>query len=120
MRVEKLKAAIEVLKSELGQALVACDIFDGSGLSYAGHNSNPAATALFTDITARLLKALKDSGFPALDRYYMLVLKDNQIVVVALVGSLQMGLLVDGNKVNMGLLLNIAVKKAIEVAKAAL
>lgn len=120
MKMEKLKEAVDVLKSELGNALVACDIFDGSGLSYAGHNSNPAATALFTDITARLQKALKDSGFPALDRYYMLVLEGNQIVVIALIGTLQMGMMVDGNKVNMGLLLNIAVKKAIAVAKTAL
>lgn len=120
MKVEKLNEAVEILKGELGEALVACDIFDDSGLSYAGHNSQPAATALFADITSRLVKTLKDSGFPSLGQYYMIVLEGNQIVVVVLVGNLQMGMMVDGNKVNMGLLLNIAVKKTIEVVKKAL
>lgn len=119
IKTEKLIEAVDVMKEELGSGLVACDIFDQSGLSYSRHNSRSAGTVLFANMTAKLRKILKDSGFPTLSRYYMLVLESNQIVVIGLVGDLQIGILVDGNQVNLGLLLNLIVEKALKVMKAA-
>lgn len=119
MNVEKLKKAVEVLKDDLGLALLATDIFDASGLSYAGHNEQPAASALFADMTSKLRKALEGSGFPTLGRFYMLELDDHKIVIIAMAKDFQWGMLVDGGKVNLGVLLNVALPKAIENLKTA-
>jgi hypothetical protein len=120
MNIEKLKESVDVLRDDLGVALEATDIFDQSGLSYAGYNEQPAATALFADITQKLRKLLSDAGFPALGNYYLVELEDGKMVVMALVKELHWGILVDGNKVNLGVLLNVAMPKAIQNLKSAM
>ena len=114
MNVKKLNEAIEVLKEDLGNALLACDIWlTGTGQSIAGYNSNPQATALFERVTEFMTKALKGGGFPGLKDYYMMDLEgDNVAVVLQLKGGYQWGMLVDGKKVQLGLLLNIALPNA--------
>ncbi len=42
------------------------------------------------------------------------------MVIIVLVKELQWGMLVDGNKINLGVLLNVALPKAIENLKASL
>ncbi len=114
MNVKKLNEAIEVLKEDLGNALLACDIWlTGTGQSIAGYNSNPQATALFERVTEFMTKALKGAGFPGLKDYYLLDLEgDNVVVVMQLKNNYQWGMLVDGKKVQLGLLLNIALPNA--------
>lgn len=120
MNIDKLKKSVDMLKDDLGLALLATDIFDATGLSYAGYNEQPAASALFADMTSKLRKTLEGAGFPSLGRYYLLELEDRKMVVLALVKELQWGMLVDGTKVNLGVLLNVALPKAIENLKGAL
>ncbi len=120
MNIEKLKESVDVLRDDLGVALEATDIFDQSGLSYAGYNEQPAASALFADITQKLRKLLSDADFPPLGTYYLVELEDRKMVVVALVNELHWGILVDGKKVNLGVLLNVALPKAIQNLKGAL
>lgn len=120
MNIEKLKKSVDTLKDDLGLALLATDIFDPTGLSYAGYNEQPAGAALFADMTAKLRKALEGAGFPTLGRYYLVELEDRKLVVIVIVKDLQWGMLVDGTKVNLGVLLNVALPKAIENLKGAL
>jgi CheY-like chemotaxis protein len=120
MNINKMKQSVEVLKDDLGLGLLAADVFDASGLSYAGYNEQPAASALFADMTQKLRKTLEGAGFPSLGRYYLLELEDRKMVIVALVKELQWGMLVDGTKVNLGVLLNVALPKAIENLKGSL
>ncbi len=114
MNVKKLKESIDVLKDNLDGALLACDIWKtGTGTAIAGYNSNPQATALFDKVTDYMNKSLKTSGFPLLKNYYLLELENNGLVVVLqLQDNYQWGMLVDSTKVNLGLLLNIAVPEA--------
>jgi len=114
MNVKKLKESIEILKANLDGALIASDIWkDNTGTSIAGYNSNPKAVALFDQVTSYMNKALETSGFPTLDKYYLLELKDNALVVVLqFKDNYQWGMLVDNTKVNLGLLLNIAIPEA--------
>jgi hypothetical protein len=115
MDVKKLKNSIEVLKEDLGEALIACDIWPtGTGQSIAGHNTQPKATALFEQVTEYMKKTLKDSGFPGLDKYYLLDLENDSLIVVLQFEGYQWGMLVNSNKVQLGLLLNIALPKAME------
>lgn len=115
MNVKKLKEAIEVLKDSLDGALIATDLWPtGSGTAVAGYNQNPQATALFDKVTDYMRKALKGAGFPDVKDYYLLEMEGNAIVVVMQFKEegYQWGMLVDNNKVNLGLLLNIALPEA--------
>ena len=115
MNVKKLEGAIDVLKENLGAGLLACDIIGSEdGQSIAGFNSQPAASALFAQITNMMAKSLDDSGFPSLGRYYLLDLVDEKMVIVLTMGDFQWGMLLDRSKAQLGLLLNVVIPKAID------
>ena len=115
MNVKKLKEAVNVLNESLDGALMATDIWSsGSGTAIAGYNQNPQATALFDKVTDYMRKALKGAGFPDIKDYYLLEMENNAMVVVLQFKEqgFQWGILVDSKKINLGMLLNIAVPAA--------
>jgi hypothetical protein len=114
MDVQKLKNAIEVLRSEADGGLIACDIWlTGTGQSIAGYNSQPKAAALFEKMTEFAIKALDSTGFPKLNKYYMVDLEgDNLAIVLQFKEGYQWGILVDSSKVSLGLLLNVSIPDA--------
>ncbi|NNF99122.1 MAG: hypothetical protein HKM93_07065 [Desulfobacteraceae bacterium] len=115
MDVQKLHETIEVLKKDVGDGLLATDIFGAAdGQSIAGHNTQPKASALFNKLTDFITDALTGSGFPALGKYYIMDLVDGNMVIVIPMGSYRWGMLVNGEKTQMGLLLNIVIPKIID------
>ena len=116
----RLAAAVEAFRERLGAALVACDIWGPNGLSLAGYQARPGAVALFGDITSRLIRSLADGGFPTLGRYYLIELTDKKIVCVLVYKYHHWGALVDLEKVNLGILLGIAIPKAIDDLRVAI
>ena len=114
MNVQKLNKAIDVLKESLGGALMATDIWGTADMqSIAAFNSQPAATALFGQIINSTNRALRDSGFPMLGKYCVFDLVDGKMVVLIPMGEYAWGMLVDGKKAQLGLLLNVALPRAI-------
>jgi YesN/AraC family two-component response regulator len=114
MNVSKLNKSIETLKESLGGALLATDIFGVADMqSVSGFNSNPAACALFGQIITSTNRALKESGFPILGKYCLFDLVDAKMVVLIPMGDFIWGMLIDTKKAQLGLLLNIALPKAI-------
>jgi hypothetical protein len=113
INIEKLEAAVQDLKGLLKDGLLAVDIWDRStGLSLAGYNPQPAAVALFTEMTNTLVNTLSDSGFPGLKRYYFLELEgDHIIMIIRHSGDLLQGIMMNSQKVNLGLLLSVALPK---------
>jgi hypothetical protein len=121
MNVQLLKDAIEVVKSNLDPGLIATDIWTASdSQSIAGYNPQPAACVLFGQITTQINKTLKESGFPGLGKYYLLNLVDEKLVVIIPMGSYMWGMLIDGRKVALGLVLNVVLPKAISAFEEAL
>lgn len=119
--ITKLEQVVADLRSVLRDGLLASDIWDSAtGLSLAGFNPQPAATALFNSLTSEIANTLGDSGFPGLNRYYLLDLDADNIVIVMRHGKdLLQGSLLDAKKVNMGILFSVAIPKALDgVAKA--
>jgi len=115
MNINKLKEAIEIVKADLGSSLLATDIFTISeGLSIAGYNENPAACALFNEVTISMMKSLDGAKFPGLNQYYLLNLQGGHLVLVLYLIDYQWGFLIDSNKVKLGLLLSIVIPKAKE------
>jgi CheY-like chemotaxis protein len=121
MNIKKLNEAIIALKEDIGEGLLATDIFTISdGQSIAGYNTQPRACALFSRMTIQVNKALKEAGFPILGQYYMLDLADKKRVIVIPLGDYIWGILVDGQLSPLGLLLNIALPKVIDAFESAL
>lgn len=113
MNIKKLRQAIDILKDNLGDALLATDIYSSNdGQSLAGFNSNPRACALFNRITNFLSDALEGSGFPVLGKYYIVDLSGGHMVIVIPLGEYQWGMLVKSDKAPLGLLLNVVLPKS--------
>ncbi len=113
MNVKKLNAAVDNLKEQLGDSLVACDIWmTNDGQVIAGHNSQPKAAALFERMTDQLKTALSKAGFPGLGSYYSLVLENGSVAIILQFESYQWGMLLAPNT-QMGLLMNIVIPQAI-------
>ena len=64
--------------------------------------------------------ALGESGFPTLGKYYLLNLVSDKLVMVIPMGEYQWGMFMDKTKVSLGLVLNIALPKAISAFEEAL
>jgi len=58
-------------------------------------------------------QALQGAGFPGLGKYCIFDLVDGKLVVLIPMGDYAWGMLVDGKKAQLGLLLNVALPKAI-------
>lgn len=118
MNVQVLNNAMEVLKSDLGDGLMASDIWiKGTGQPIVGYQGSLKAVALFDQIIMNIDKALKVSEYPKMSNYFMIRLKGNVHFIVVLVDNLEWKMAVDGNKVPLGLLLNIALPNAIAEIK---
>lgn len=111
-----LEGAVEELQRVLRDALTATDIWDrNTGLSLAGFNTQPAASALFNQVTKEISETLAGSSFPALSQYYLLNLEDNNIVLILMHGDeLMQGILLDATKANMGILFSVAIPKMLD------
>lgn len=120
--VAALEKTVSEAKDVLKDGLIAADIWDReTGLSLAGHNPQPEAVALFNQLTNELSATLAGSGFPALNRYYMLDLEgDNTVVVQKHRDDLLSGMLLDATRVNLGILVSVVLprmSKGIEGAR---
>ena len=115
MNVQKLNNAIEILKEDLGGALLGTDIYGTSDRqSVAGFNSNPKACALLGELVKQTAESFENSGFPPLGRFLLYDLVDGKIAVAIPLGDYQWGMLLDGTKAPLGLLLNVVLPKAID------
>lgn len=121
MNVSKLSEAVNTLRKDLGEGLLATDIYSSAdGQSLSGWNSNPQACALFNRITTQMNEALKGAGFPQLRRFYLLDLTDDKMVIVIPMGDYQWGMLCDSKKAQMGLVLNVALPHIIDAFEEAI
>lgn len=111
--IEKLDALVQELKTTLKEGLLSTDIFDRTaGLSLASFNQQPTAVALFTEVTNILTNTLADSGFPNLKRYYLVDMEnDHSVMIVRHGDDLLQGILMNSQKVNLGILLSVALPK---------
>jgi hypothetical protein len=121
MDAKKLNEIVQNFKKELGDALLATDIWvTADGQSLAGYNTQPAAAALFNRISLLVNNALKGSKFPLLNRYYLLHLEGGNISAAMQFGDYQWGILVDTKQVQLGLLLNVHIPNTMDAIKEAL
>ena len=119
--IDALDAHIEEMKAIRKEGLLGLSLWSTeTGLSMAGYNTPDEATALFNQLSGEIHGTLSGAGFPGLRRYYMLALEDNRSVVVLKHGAdLLECLVLDSTKTNLGILLSVAVPKALAAVAAA-
>lgn len=105
----------------LKEGLIGGDFWDCStGLSISGVNSMPEAVAMFNRLTEELKDTLSGSGFPELNRYFIINLEEDKLfVIICHSEELMQGMLLNPKKVNMGILFTVAVPKALDRVKKA-
>jgi hypothetical protein len=109
-----LKRVMQIAQDGIGDALVSADLFSSAdGTSYVGVNSRPAACALVNQVTERITWAFDKGGLPPLGRYYMAELEGSRMLLVAPCGGLQLSLVVDTSRVQLGLLLNVVLPEVL-------
>lgn len=117
INLDILSKIIESLSEDLGEGLVATDIWatgDSESLAYLrGNESSPGTITLFNEITQKLDKSLKGADFPQIGNYYLINLADNHIAVVLLTGAFQQFILSDLSKTTMGILMSVALPNLI-------
>ena len=115
MDVKKLEEIIKGLQKELDDALLSTDIWTtADGQILAGINPQPAAAALFNRMTGIINNALKYSGFPLLNKYFLVHLEGGHIGMSMPLGDCQWGWLLDAKKAQLGLILNVVLPKTID------
>jgi len=115
MNVAKLNAAIELLKSNLGESLLSTAIaMNVDGQPIASFNSSPKFAALIVKVINVINDATKIGGLPQIGRYATFDLQDDRVLVVLPLGEYIWGILLDSAKTQMGLLLNIEIPRAID------
>jgi hypothetical protein len=120
MDIKKLNAIVEKVKKDLGDALIATDIWTtADGQSLAGFNPQPKATALMNQMVKRTNEALKEAKFPLLNRYFIHHLEGNHIATTTIIDDNHgWGILIDANKVQLGIFLNVVVPETMDAFKA--
>lgn len=121
VNIQALEAGIEATKIALRDGVLSINIWDKeSGLTLTDWNGNPTAAALLNQMTIDLADTLDGANFPQLKDYYVLDLKENKAVVVMDHGdNLMEGWLIDSSKANPGILLSMAIPRAISNADGA-
>ncbi len=116
MNINLLRETFAEFKENASEGLLASDIWAMStGQAIIGYNSQPVATALFNRMSGYVNKSLADSGFPGVNKYYMIDLADNKAAVVVYISEEYLwGMLVDTTAMQIGLLLHVIVPQARE------
>ena len=121
MNVKQLNEIIKEVKEDLGDALLSTDIWTAAdGQTIAGYNSNPKVAALMNRVGQQFVEAISGAKFHALDKYYILDLNDKKMMICLMFTDYWWGMLLDVDKVQLGLLLNVVVPKAMEGFNSAL
>ena len=109
-----LRRVVQIAQDGIGDALLSVDLFSSAdGTSYVGVNSQPAVCALVNQVTERMTWAFSKGGLPPLGRYYTAELAGSRMLLVAPCGGLQLSLVVDTSRVQLGLLLNVVLPEVL-------
>ena len=108
------RRVVQIAQDGIGDALLSVDLFSSAdGTSYVGVNSQPAVCALVNQVTERMTWAFEKGGLPPLGRYYTAELAGSRMLLVAPCGGLQLSLVVDTSRVQLGLLLNVVLPEVL-------
>ena len=126
MNLKTANAVLAEIEDGLNGGLATIDLFSKStGMSVAGVRSPPKACALFNILSERITETIKKSGLPVPEYVSQTLLRLGEdgsvmIVVIDLTDKYRMGLAVDCNKAQLGVLVSVVLPDAIPRLREAL
>lgn len=126
MNLNEVQATLTDMEDSMLGGLAAIDVFSKtSGMSVAGRRSSPRACALFNILVDRIGDTIRKSGLPVPDSIQQTLLRlgdDGQvmIVVVDLTDKYRMGMALDCNRAQLGIVVSVVLPDAIPRMRAAL
>lgn len=116
INTDQLDAMISELRTRLGAGLLATDVWEReTKRSLAGYESQPAAVELMDGLVKGVEQSLLGSGFPTIKNYVVMELETDKAVIVIKHGSdLFQGMLLDTRYANMGVVLSLGLRTAIQ------
>ncbi len=126
IKSENFENAQKIMIEELGEAFIGGSFWisgDAQPLvSYPKENAMiniGVANALFDRVTAMIRKSFKESELPTqINKYYLIDLTDNMVALVVLFENFQWGVIINTNEASLGLILNVALPKAMKILSA--
>lgn len=121
MNSARLDQMVTTLRERLGGGLLATDVWDReTKTSLASHQHQPAAVEMMNGLVLEIDSTLAGSGFPRMNEYFLLELETDKAVLIIRHGDdLLQGLLLDTRVANMGLVLSIGLRTALQGVQAA-
>lgn len=126
MNLKMANAVLAEIEDGLNGGLATIDLFSKStGMTVAGIRSSPKACALFNILSERITETIKKSGLPVPEYVSQTLLRLGEdasvmIVVIDLTEKYRMGLAVDCNKAQLGVLVSVVLPDAIPRLREAL
>ncbi len=116
----KLNEVWGTLELFLKSGLVAGDFWDVSrGMAVSSKNSDPAFVALFNQLLPIVNSTLEGSGYAKFGKFFVIKEKQGYFVVINHGSNLMQGFLLDESKINLGLLFNVAIPRALKMVNEA-
>lgn len=111
----KLSACLNIMSKDMGDALTAASISNyNEGKILASYQAAPETAAAFLRLTKFMRDAFSENTDNNLGDHYILDLKDQQTLVVLLIGEHQWCIVFKNGKCSLGLLRNIIMPKVIK------
>ena len=112
----KLDAVWDAIELFLKNGLVAGDFWDVStGMSVSGKKSDAAFVALFNQLIPIINSTLEGSGYAKFGKFFVIKEKQGFFVVINHGSGLMQGVMLDESKINLGLLFNVAIPRALKM-----
>jgi hypothetical protein len=106
--VSKFDKAIELLKKEIGETLLASDIFTiEDSKTITSYKSSAKIAELFNEMNRDINAHLKEMKLPPIGKYYILDLANSKTLIVVTFTKYRWAMLLDSRKLKLGLLLNL-------------
>jgi hypothetical protein len=116
--VSKFDKAIDLLKKELGETLLASGIFTiEDNKTITSYKSSNNTAKLFNEMSENINKYLKKMKLPSIGKYYLVDLAHSKILVVVTFNKYRWAMLLDSRKLKLGLLLNLILPDIIGMFK---
>jgi hypothetical protein len=115
MDLNKLNHLLNDLVKELGNVLISTDVWNiNCAEPIVGYNSQPVACTLFNQITEYIIEALTVGEYPKLEKYYILSLQGDKMVIIVPLVDCIWEMLIDTQKARLGVILNSTVPNLID------
>jgi CheY-like chemotaxis protein len=120
MNLGKLSEAMEVLKKDMGKALVGAGIVSRADARIIlDYNAHPKTSILFSQFTKYLKRILSDCSMPSVGKYYLIDLEGNKAIIALPLKDYEWGIILDLTQVTLGLFLNVTLPKILNAFEGA-